>query len=144
MSVPTASNRVFWAAQTVLVFSGSQTQAAVGDVRLRWGFRIHEEPVTGSNLPYLGTGVFHGEADFETLGSSDSRWENMIAITSGIVPTFGQTWQERDTEGIGASGNRTWTISGKFTEYEKRVSKDGAVMYKLKAILATAPTVVQS
>ena len=144
MSTPTASNRVFWAAQTVLVFSGSQTQAAVGDVRLRWGYAIKEELVTGSNDPYLGTGGFHGEADFETLGSSDSRWENMIAITSGIVPTFGQTWQERDTEGIGASGNRTWTISGKFTEYEKRTSKDGAVMYKLKAILATAPTVVQS
>ena len=88
--------------------------------------------------------MFHGEVDFETLGSSDSRWESMIAITSGIVPTFGMTWQERDTEGIGSSGNRTWTVSGKSTEYEKRTSKDGPVMYKLKIILATEPTVVQS
>ena len=144
MSVPTASNRTFWAAQTVLVFSGTNTQAAVGDVRLRWGYAIKEELVTGSNDPYLGTGGFHGEAEFETLGSSDSRWEGLIAVTSGVVPTFGMTWQERDIEGIGASGNRTWTISGKFTSYEKRTSKDGPVLYKVNAILATVPTVVQS
>lgn len=143
-TIPTSNSRIFWAAQTVLIFSGTQTQAAVGDVRLRWGYRIHEELTTGTNLPYLGTGGFHGEADFETLGSSDSRWEGMVAIVSGIVPTFGQTWQERDTEGIGASGNRTWTISGKCTEYEKRTSKDGVVLYKLKIILSNEPTVTQS
>jgi len=100
--------------------------------------------VTGTNTPYLGTGVFHGEGDLETLGSTDSRFENAISVTSGVVPTFGATWKESNTAGLGASGNRTWTVSGKFTQYEKSNQKDQVVRYKLKMIMATEPTVVNS
>ena len=143
MSVPVASDRVFWSPQTVFRLSGV-TQIAVGKVSLKWGFDIHRELVTGANLGYYGTGGFKGEMEFDGLGSSDSRWDDAAAVTSGIAPTFGMTAQERDTEGIGASGARTWTVSGKFTQYEKMWDKDMAVRYKLKGEMVTVPTVVQS
>lgn len=143
MSVPVNRQAVAWAANTTLTISGV-TYAAVGTVDAKWGYKIHEEVVTGTNNPYLGTGVFHGDCSFETLGSSDSRWETAISVSSGVAPTFGMTWRETDTQGLTLSGARTWTMSGKFTEYTKKVSKDGAVMYTLKGILALEPTVVQS
>ena len=142
-SVPTNNQAVFWAAITTFKLSGV-TYPAIADITLKWGYKIHEEVTTGTNTPYLGTGVFHGEADIVSLGSSDSRFENAITIASGIVPTFGMTWQERDTQGLTLSGQRTWTISGKFTEYEKKTQKDQVVTYKLKCVMSNEPTVVQS
>ena len=117
---------------------------AIASIDGKWGYKIHEEVVTGTNLPYLGTGVFHGEVTVETLGSSDSRWEQAISVASGVAPTFGMTFRETDTQGLTLSGARTWTMSGKFTEYTKKTSKDQVVMYTLKGILATEPTVAQS
>lgn len=143
MSVPTAANRVFPGVTTVFVISGV-TYTAAANIELSWGHAIHEEAVTGQTLPYLGTGVFHGEARVEGLGSSDNRWEGLADTTSGIVTTFGMTWQGRDQEGIGASGNRTWTISGKFTEFAIINDRDNLVRIRGRAILATVPTVVQS
>lgn len=143
MSVPVNNQAVFWAATTTYKLSG-QTFAAIADITLKWGYKIHEEVVTGTNIPYLGTGVFHGEADIVSLGSSDSRWDAAISVTSGVVPTFGMTWRETDTQGLTLSGARTWTISGKFTEYEKKTQKDQVVTYKLKAIMSNEPSVVQS
>ena len=143
MSVPASASRIFWAANTTFVLSGV-TQAAVANIDLKWGYKIYEEATTGTNLPYLGTGVFHGEAMIEALGSADSRFDNAVSISSGIAPTFGITWRETDTEGLTLSGARTWTMSGKFTEYSKKATKDQVVMYSLKAILALEPTVTQS
>ena len=138
-TIPSAAARVFWGVQTVLTISGA-TYAAVSKVATKWGYKIHEELVTGQNAPYLGTGGFHGEIDLDSLGSSDSRWENAVSTTSGIVTTLGLTWKEQDTQGTISA--RTWTASGKFTEYQKDVSKDGVVNYKLKMILAAEPVVV--
>ena len=143
MSVPVAADRVFPGVTTVFIISGV-TYTAIADISWQAGFRIHEEHVTGQNLPYLGTGGFHGEISIEGLGSSDNRWEGLAATTSGIVTTFGMTWQGRDQEGIGASGNRTWTISGKFTEFGVRNDRDNLVRIHAKAIMATVPTFVQS
>ena len=143
MSVPVAQNRVWPGVTTVFVISGV-TYTAVADIAWQYGYRIHEEPVTGSNDPYLGTGVFHGEISIDGLGSSDARWEGLANTVSGIVPTFGITWQGRDQEGIGASGNRTWTISGKFSEFGVRGDRDNLVRIHAKATMVTAPTVVQS
>ena len=142
-SVPTNAQATFFGAQTTYKLSGV-TYNAISDITLKWGYKIHEEIVTGQSLPYLGTGAFHGEADIVSLGSSDNRFEQAISIGSGIVPTFGMTWQARDAQGLTLSGQRTWTISGKFTEYEIKEQKDQVVTYKLKAILATEPTVSQS
>ena len=114
MSLPSSATRVDWGVNTTLTISGV-TYAAVSNVELRWGFKIHEEVVTGTNIPYLGAGAFHGDGRLESLASNDSRWEALVTPTSGVVTTFGLTWKESDTAGVGASGNRTWTISGKFT-----------------------------
>lgn len=143
MSVPSSANRVFWAAQTTYTLSG-QTFSAIADIALKWGYKIHEEATTGVSLPYLGTGVFHGEANIDALGSNDNRFESAVSVSSGVAPTFGMTWRELDTTGTGASGARTWTLSGKFTEFEIKTQKDQVITYKLKAILGTEPTVVNS
>lgn len=143
MSVPTAANRVFPGVTSVFIVSGV-TYTAVSNIELTWGHRIHEEHVTGATNPYLGTGGFHGEVRVEGLGSADNRWEQLADVSSGIVTTFGMTWQGRDQEGIGASGNRTWTLSGKFTEFNIRNERDNLVRINARAILATVPTVVQS
>ncbi len=142
-TVPVNNQAAFWAATTTFKLSGV-TYNSIADIKLKWGYKIHEEVVTGTNIPYLGTGVFHGEVDLTALGSSDNRFENAISVSSGIVTTFGMTWRETDTQGLTLSGARTWTISGKFTEYEKTAQKDQVVTYKLKAILSNEPTVVQS
>lgn len=143
MSVPVNRQAATWAANTTFVLSGV-TYNAIADITLKWGYKIHEEVVTGTNTPYLGTGVFHGEADIVSLGSSDSRFDQAVSISSGVAPTFGMTWRETDTQGLTLSGVRTWTISGKFTEYEKKAQKDQVVTYKLKAILSNEPVVNQS
>ena len=142
-TVPSDRTRAFWAAQTTFTLSGV-TYASIANIDLKWGYKIHEEVVTGTSLPYLGTGVFHGEVSVEALGSDDSRWENAIGITSGIAATFGMTWRELNTSNLGTSGARTWTVSGKFEQYTKKTQKDQSVFYTLKAILATEPTVVNS
>lgn len=143
MSVPVAANRTFLGVTTVFTISGA-TFVAVSNIEPTWGNRIHEEAVTGDTNPYLGTGVFHGEVRIEGIGSSDSRWEQLATVTSGIITTFGMTWQGRDQEGIGASGNRTFTMSGKFTEFAIINDRDNFVKFRARAILALAPTVTQS
>ena len=142
MSVPTAANRVFWGVNTTYTLSGV-TYVSVSNIRFRWGYAVHEELVTGTTDPYLGTGGFHGEIDVEGLGASDMRWEDAASVVSGVLPTFGMTWREGDTQGI-ISGNRTWTASGKFSNYEKVSERDNVVRYSLRGILALEPTVVQS
>ena len=128
---------------TAFTISGA-TYAAVSNIDMKWGYKIHEEATTGTSFPYLGTGVFHGEADITALGSTDNLFDAAVQQTSGIAPTFGMTWQERDTQGLTLSGQRTWTISGKFMEYEKKTQKDQVVTYKIKAIMSNEPTVTQS
>ena len=143
MSVPTLANRNFQGVNTVFVVSGV-TYTAVSNIEPTWGNRVIEEAVTGTTDPYLGTGVFHGELRIEAIGSSDNRWEQLATPTSGILTTFGMTWQGRDQEGIGASGNRTFTISGKFAEFSIINDRDNFVKIRARAILVTTPTVVQS
>jgi len=139
---PPDRTQTWWAALTTITISGVQ-YAAVSDGKAKWGYKIHEEVVTGTNQPYLGTGVFHGEVDFKGIGAPTDRWDGIVAVTSGVATTFGMTVRYGDTTGT-SSGARTFTYSGKFTEYEQSFSKDGAVMFAVKAILGLAPTVVQS
>ena len=143
MSVPTAANRTFQGVTTVFAISGV-TYTAVADIRETWGYKINEELVTGTTDPYLGTGGFHGELRINGIGSSDNLWEKLVAAVSGIVPTFAVTWQGRDQQGIGASGNRTFTASGKFTEFEINNDRDQFVKIGARMIMGREPTVVQS
>jgi hypothetical protein len=124
---------------TTFTFSGS-TMAAVADLKTKYGWKIKEDLVTGTTLPYVGTGGFHGEVDVTALGSSDSSviWSGVGAV-SGIVPTIGMTWKAQDTNG-GMSG-RTWTASGKIEEFQNNWSKDNVVEFKFKLILTNPPTV---
>ena len=142
MSSPPDRTQSWWAALTTITISGV-VYKAVSDGTAKWGYKVHEEVVTGTNLPYLGTGVFHGETTFKGIGAPTDRWDNIVTITSGIVTSFGLTVRFGDTT-ASSSGARTWTYSGKFTEYQQSWSKDGAVMFSVKAILGSEPTAVQS
>lgn len=137
-TVPSADNRTFWGVNTVFIISGV-TYAALGDFNVSWGYRIHEEIVTGRNLPYLGTGGFHGELTGTLLGASDARLEGLVGITGGQTPTFGMTWREGDIQATAST--RTWTISGKFTEYAKTSERDNVVRYRIRLIMSNEPTV---
>ena len=139
MSVPSDGNRVFWGVNTTYTLSGVQ-QDALSTIQMWWGYRIHEEAVTGTNIPYLGTGVFHGEVEVDVLASSDNLFDKVIGLTAGQVLTFGMTWLELDTQGT--QSGRTWTISGKFTEYRKISDRDNVVRYRMRGIIALEPTVV--
>lgn len=114
--------------------------AAVSDLKTKYGYKIKEELVTGTTIPYVGTGGFHGEIDVTALGASDASviWSGAAAV-SGIVPTIGLSWLEQDTNG-GMSG-RTWTASGKVMEFQNNWSKDNVVEFKLKLILTNPPVV---
>lgn len=139
---PPDRTQSWWAALTSVVVSGV-TYAAVSEGNATWGYKIHEEAVTGSNIPYLGTGVFHGDVQFKGIGSPTDRWDNIVTVTSGVATTFGVKVRFGDTTGT-SSGARTWTYSGKFSEYKQSWSKDGAVMFDIKAILGSEPVAVQS
>ena len=143
MSVPTNANRNWLGVTTVFTISGV-TYAAVANIKENWGYRIHEELVTGSTDPYLGTGGFHGELRINGIASSDNRWNELATATSGIVTTFGVTWQGRDQQGIGSSGNRTYNASGKFTEFMIDNERDNFVKIEARMIMGREPTVVQS
>ncbi len=139
---PPDRTQSWWAALTRIIISGVP-YAAVSDGSAKWGYKIAEEAVTGSNIPYLGTGVFHGEVQFKGIGAPTDRWDNIVTSSSGVVSSFGMTVRYADTTGS-SSGARTWTYSGKFTEYQQSFSKDGAVMFDVKAILGSEPTAVMS
>src|SRR5574340_592678 len=132
---PPDRTQTWWAALTKVTISGV-TYAAVSDGMAKWSYKIHEEVVTGTNLPYLGTGVFHGEVQFKGIGAPTDRWDNIVTVTSGVVTTFGMTVRFGDTTAT-ASGARTWTYSGKFSEYEQTWTKDNAVMFSIKAIIGS-------
>ena len=137
--MPNASSNVFWGVDTTFTLSGS-TMRAVSDLKTKYGWKIKEEATTGTSIPYVGTGVFHGEVDVTALGSSDGAvmWSGAVA-NSGIVQTIGMSWLAQDTNG-GMSG-RTWTASGKMTEFQQNWAKDNAVEFKFKLILTNPPTV---
>ena len=139
MSVPSAASRTFQGVTATIRISGA-TMTTVGDWRYGWGFRVLEEAVVGSTTPYLGTGVFHGEIEGSVIGASDHRWEQLVTPTSGILTTFGMTLIESDQQAT--QSTRTWTFSGKFTEYEKVLERDNFIRFRTRAILATEPTVV--
>jgi len=110
-----------------------------GDYRLAWGFKVLEEYVVGATIPYLGTGGYHGEVEGTAIGASDHRFEQLVTPTSGILTTFGMTLIESDQQAT--QSTRTWTFSGKFTEYEKIAERDNFIRYRIRGILATEPTV---
>ena len=135
----TGYQRVFWGADTQILISGQQF-TSVATVKLKYGFEIKEELVTGSNYPYTGTGGFKGSIDIEALGSSDMRLEGLASQVSGIVPTVEIQWIEKDAQST--MSGRTWTCSGvKINNFEHGASKDGAVMYTLKGTLLIDPMV---
>jgi len=142
-SVPINANATFFAANTTTAVSG-QVFKAVSNISLEWGFDIKREVVTGTNLPYYGTGAFKGTAKVESLGSSDNYLDMLNTVQSGIVPTVGMTWRDTDEQGLTLSGARTWTISGKATKFNIKSQKDDAVMYTFDVEMTTIPSVVQS
>lgn len=114
-NIPLNGSRVFWGVLTAFSTSGAAGATdylsgnrftAVSNIRLQWGNQVHEEAVTGTDIPYLGTGVYHGEVEVTSLGSSDNRWEQLVNLTSGQLVAFGMQWREDDS----VSG-RTWTCS---------------------------------
>ena len=138
-SIPSTQSRAFQGVLTTFLISGA-TYTAVSNFNVKWGYKIMEEIVVGTNTPYLGTGVFHGELDGESIGSSDARWENAVSTTSGLVPSMNIQWKEQDTQGTISA--RTWTASGvKFTQYEMIHQGDKFVKMKLKGILLLEPLV---
>jgi len=139
MSLPASAANVFWGVNTRLQVSGA-THAAVSNIRLQWGNRIHEELVVGTDIPYVGTGGFHGEIEWESLGANDLRLEQIVAPTSGLITTFGLVWREDSTAG-GASNQRDWTVSGKFSQYEKISERDNVVRYRIRGTMVARPSV---
>lgn len=138
MSLPASATRLFQGVNTTFRISGA-TYASISDVRFRYGNTLNEEHVTGTDIPFIGTGGFHGEIEATMLGASDHRIEGLADASSGIITTFGMTWIEGDTQATAST--RTWTLSGKFTEYEKLTEKDGFVRYRIRGILTNRPTV---
>jgi|SRR5579864_2311857 len=137
-TIPTTNATTFWGAQTIFTWSGA-TYKAISDATLKYGNKIKEEATTGTDLPYYGTGVYHGELDLKVIGSSDNSMWNAAAATSGIVPTMGLTMKPQDTQS--ALSGQTWTFSGKVQEFTQKWSKDNYVEYDVKMILATKPVV---
>jgi hypothetical protein len=139
MSVVPANNyAVFWGVDTTFTYSGT-TYRAISDIEFQYGHKIHEEATTGTAFPYIGTGVYHGEISFTSLGSSDNFIYSGVIAVSGIVRATSATWGTQDTQG-GMSG-QVWTVSGKITQFSQKASKDGVVEYKLKMILGSPPVI---
>lgn len=140
-NIPSAGTRNFLGVVTAFNMSGPSTSgfdgtyAAISNLTIKWGNSVNEEHVVGTDIPYLGTAGFHGDFEFQSIASSDSRLHRTVSVTSGQLSAFGVTWKEDDS-----TSAITWTFSGLFTEYEKRVEKDGFVMYRLRGLMGARPT----
>lgn len=139
MSLPADATRIFWGVNTTFFISGAK-HTAVANIQLRYGYRVHEELVTGTNNPYLGTGGFHGELEADALGASDTRFDQIVVIASGQVRNWNVQWIEGDTQGTPA--DFSWVASGvKFSEYQKVWERDNVVRVRLRGTLMAEPTV---
>ena len=136
-TIPSSNNTTFFSAVTIFTWSGA-IYKAVSDLTFKHGYDILEVPTTGTNIPYYGTGKYHGEIDITAIGSSDNQMWLAAFATSGIVPTMGMTAQPQNQ--VGLSG-QTWYMSGKVKEFQHKWNNDKEVEYKLKLTMTGPPVI---
>ena len=145
-SVPSAGNKVFWGA-SVTITNSSYTFTAISKGDFAWGYKIYEEPTTGSNMPYFGTGVFHGDFTLDGYASSDAYQSTTdiykaladIDATLHAVTDITLVITMKDEQAT--QSKEIWTIVGKPSNVKFSPDTDKIVKFAMKGTLTALPTV---
>jgi hypothetical protein len=113
----------------------------------KWGNKLDEEAVGGTDIPIIGTSTFHGEAELNIIFSTENTAANeqftllvkTSASTGAMVP-ISLVWTGKDIAGTPAT--RTFTLTSLF--YPKETTWDHSntemVKCKLTGIFGARPT----
>ena len=112
--------------------------AAAKNWRLRWGLSTAEEPVCGSDIPRVLHGVFHGEAECESIYVTDDNWAPLAALRDTVV-----TIVSTDKDTSSPQGQNVITSSVKIREFERvgPGNADGVVRARLSGTMVSEPSV---
>lgn len=145
-TVPSAGSKVFWGA-SVTITNASYTFAAIAKCDFDWGYKIQEEPVTGSNMPYFGTGVFSGKMTVDGYASSDEYvtsadiYKAMVDIDSTLHAVADATLTITMKDEQATQGKEIWTVVGKPSNIKFSPETDKIVKFAMKVTLTALPTV---
>lgn len=108
---------------------------------LRVQYKVLEEPVSNTNLPYYGTSTYHGEFDCDAIGTTDNKGANgffalATTLTNGdlVVRTGVLSYTGQDGSTV------TYTFTGRFHDAESQQRKGEFVRFALKCVLNAVPT----
>lgn len=107
---------------------------------LRGQFKVLEEPVSNSNIPYYGTSTYHGEFDCDAIATTD---DDFFALgigqwpfASGDITTKTAILNYKSEDGTAST---TYTFTGRINEFESQQRKGEFVRSALKMVLNAVP-----
>lgn len=122
----------------------SNLYAACQRFNAKWGNKLDEEGVAGTDIPIIITNVYHGEGTMEIIYSTENTGANeqfakLMTPTNGAISAFSLVWTGKD---VGGPTTRTFTLTGtlwpKETEWD--FSNPGKIAAKISFILTARPT----
>jgi len=118
--------------------------AAAKNVRVIWRYNPIEEPVCGSQIPRVLTGVFHGEFEPEWIYTTDALLTLNQPDASFEVPNVTVELEDRDVRSPPVLKKITFTCKIFDLERVGPANADGVVRLRGRGILTSAPTFTQS
>jgi hypothetical protein len=129
--------REFVAKHAVLTVQGSVAGAAK-NWRFRWGFSTQEEYVTGTDIPRVLHGGFHGEVECDEIYVSDDDWAAKADDRDTIYTVVGTDKDTQDPQ-----VQKVTTAQIKIREFERvgPPNADGVVRATLRGTMTAVPSV---
>jgi len=131
-----AAGKELVAKKAVLTVGGS-VAAAAKNWRFRWGLTTQEEPVTGTDIPRVIHGVFHGETECESIYVSDDNWGPLADDRDTVYTVISSDYD------VATGASKVITATIKIREFERLgpPNADGVVRASLRGTMTAIPTV---
>ena len=127
-----------------VVSLNGNSYVAVKTFQAKWGNKLEEEAVAGTDIPIVNTASYHGEIDMEIVYSTENTGANeqfgkLLVPSSGQISAISLVWTGKDTSG----NTRTFTLTSTFypqqTDWD--LSGTSVVKAKVSGILGARPTI---
>ncbi len=107
--------------------------AAVRSFSAKWGNKIEEEKVSGTDIPIINTAEYHGEMEMEAIYSTENTAANeqftkLLTPSNGQISALNLIWVGKDVQG----NARTFTLSGSFWPQQTQWDMVGPSVVKAK------------
>ena|SRR3990167_1907342 len=110
--------------------------ASVSDWTLRYGYKVLEEPVSNSNIPYFAASTYHGEFEGTAITTSDNNFLSKLTLSNGDLSTRTATLAYKDVSGT----TGTTSLTGRWHEIGQVLRAGEFVKFSIKCVLSAVPT----